>query len=149
MKNLLPKRHDLFHPFEEAFNSICDNFFSSNTLSSVKSRAAYPKMDVYIDKSQWIVEVALPGLKPSDINIEILPGTDPVLKVSGCMNESHQTKEVDYHIKELRRSSFERFLSLPHYITGDPETEMIDGILRLKWQIQEEKPPISKKITIK
>lgn len=146
MNNLIPKRSDLFFPMEDYFNSIFDNFFNDDSFNSMKSRSNYPKMDIYTD-DKWNVEVSIPGVKTEDINVEVIPGRIKMLKVSGKMGE--EKKSVDYKIKELRRSSFERIVSLPDNVEGEPEATLKDGILKLSWEITKTKEPETKKISIK
>jgi HSP20 family molecular chaperone IbpA len=152
--SLIPRREDLFAPFENYFNKIFDEFFTDSGRSCVKGRVGYPKIDVLIEKDKWIVEVAAPGATADDITVELLPcqekSTKRVLKISGRVGEEHQySSEAQYFIKELRRSSFERMIVLPEQVKGEPEATMKDGILRLTWQLPEVRAPAAKKITIR
>lgn len=158
--NLNPRRDDFFWPFEEHFNKLFNEFFGEGGLTGVKARSGYPKWDILAEDGRWKIQVALPGLKVDDISVEILPyqdetlGLEPpqqrLLRISGKMSQSHQSKEgTKYHVKELRRSQFERTLVLPEYVKGEPEATMQDGILTLSWECPEAKVPERKKIPIR
>jgi len=160
LNGLIPSRQDLFFPFEQTFNKIFDEFFSDGALSTIKGKAGYPRLDVLTSNGKWVVEVALPGVNPDDVTVEILPqhegvGVDKpakrLLKISGRMSEEHQyaDDEAKYHVKELRRSSFERSMVLPDYVEGEPEATMKNGILSLTWKVPELKVPERKTIAIK
>ena len=164
LSGLVPSRADLFFPFEQAFNKIFDEFFSDGALSTIRGKAGYPRLDILTSDGKWIVEAALPGVEPEDVTVEILPGEEKadninqtyvrisprMLKVSGKMSEDHQyTNEAKYHVKELRRSSFERSMTLPDYVEGEPEATMKNGILSLTWKVPELKVPERKTIPIK
>jgi len=156
--NHTPTRDDLFHPFEEHFNKIWDQFFGE--AANVKGRVGYPKMDILAENGQWKVQVALPGVDPSNVSVEVIPddsshvaafGIDSsgrTLKISGKMSEVNQSPNAHYHVKELRRSAFERSIRLPDYIYGDPKAVMKDGLLTLTWNMPQGQLPQKKTISI-
>ena len=150
---IAPSREELFQPFESYFNSLFDNFFHSDGLMSIKSRVGYPKLDVLTENGHWVVEVALPGVRPEEVTVEIMPAKDhgnpSILKISGRMAEDHQYEKATYHVKELRRSSFERSLVLPQYVKGEPDASMRNGILRLSWEVPDLKVPEKKTVKIR
>lgn len=151
LNGLIPRREDLLAPFESHFNKLFDEFFNEGSLSSVKGRAGYPKIDVISEKDKWIVEVAAPGVKAEDIEVEIMPhGEEKFLRIAGKMSEDRQySTEAKYHVKELRRSAFERTLLIPTHVEGEPEAVMKDGILTLSWKIPEATPTERKLVQIK
>lgn len=139
-----PNREDVFHPFQQLFDKFYDEFFSGFSSESLKSKAGFPRWDVYESDGKWVVEVWATGCRPEDISVEILPldtndlrsgGNKRVLKISGRVSVDHQLKEVTYHVRELRRSAFERSIYLPNNVDGDPEASMKDGVLRLSWDL--------------
>lgn len=155
----LPTRSDFFHPFESYFDKIFDEFFSDSTKTGVKARAGYPKMDVIQQNGKFTVEAAVPGLQAEDITVEILPKNDKcnyfpgesqtVLKISGKQLQEESRHDKNYHVKELRRSQFERYVSLPDSVEGEPEATLKNGILTLSWNCAEEVMPVKKTVPIK
>lgn len=160
-------RNELISPFEQVLDSFI-NEFSGMSPANLKAKTGYPKWDIYSTDEDWIVELAVTGCGPEDVTVEILPtdtqtlantltnkcrGYKRMLKVSGRVSEDLQHKEASkyaYLVRELRRSSFERFVYLPNEIEGDPEATMSKGILKLAWKLPEKaKKAIPKKIQIK
>jgi HSP20 family molecular chaperone IbpA len=67
------------------------------------------------------------------------------------MSEEVQTKGK-YAIRELKKSSFSRTISLPSWVQDDPDASMKDGILTLKWPLpksEEPEKPVARKIAIR
>ena len=146
----LIRREDLFAPIEQHFNKMFYRMFGSDGLQTVRDnfgRSNYPKLDVLVSDGRYIVECAVPGVKPEDVKVEILPlddkslfgidhTTSRMLKISGKMSRDYQySKNVDYAVKELRRSYFERSMIIPDDIKDDPEAVIENGILRLTWPL--------------
>jgi HSP20 family molecular chaperone IbpA len=139
---VFPSRDDLFYPFQSLFDDIYNKMTSQVAGDSMKSRN-YPRWDIYETPGFYAVEVSMPGLTPDDTKVEILPdhGGGRMLKVSGRMNREYQHGDsTKHHVRELRRSSFERYHRLPNYVQGDPTAEMKDGLLTLKWNVENTAP---------
>ena len=153
LPSLLPTRDDLFYPFQQAFDKIFEEF-SSEGLNAAKSKAGYPRMDVYQTKDAFVIQASLPGCKPEDVKVEILPDVRQLedrltLKLSGQMNEGHQVDDAKYLVRQLRRSYFEQTMILPEIVSGDPVAHMEDGILTLTWKVKPEVVQQPKLIPIK
>lgn len=159
-------RDNLFFPFEQRFDSLFRDFMSDSTLDMVRATGNYPKLDVYEDGEHWIVKAAVPGVTIDDLSVEILDakaydGNDDryrgsrqpgYVSISGQMNSEfridNENTKVSY--KELYKSKFRRDIELPHYVEGEPEAELKDGILTLKWKHNLKRPPPDvKKVAIK
>jgi HSP20 family protein len=148
-RNGLACRNDFLFPIETHFNKLFDEFFQGSLRDSVKATQGYPKMDVYEDDDKLSIKMAVPGMKLSDIKVEI--ESDKTIIISGRMSEEHTPeKNTTYHVRELRHSQFKRILQLPEYVEEDPSAELKDGILTLTWKlVQEPQPPPKKLIQIK
>lgn len=138
-------RDDFFFPIESHFNKVVDEFLSKS--SGIKASNGYPKMDVLNEDDRLVVKVAIPGVKSEDIQVEF---HDRTLKISGKMSEEHQSPEdAPYYVKELKKSSFVRHLTLPDWVNTDPEAVMKDGILKLSWDVPKKEEPQPRLIEIK
>jgi HSP20 family molecular chaperone IbpA len=152
MSTLLTTREELFWPFRQQFDKLFDRFFESDSLNAVKglSKSGYPKLDAFLEGNQYRIQASVPGVKLSDLKVEIVPlkvdGADrKVLKVSGKMEDKFQSpQEAVYHVRELRRSYFERALLLPDILIGDPDAELKDGLFTLSWLVQTKQQDDSK-----
>lgn len=132
--SLLPRRDDFFYPIEQHFDKFFRDFFSASPIGQVKSNTGFPKMNVVEDEGQFILTVAVPGMKSNDLEVNI--DSQNVLRIRGKMSSEYQTSEkAEYYVKELRQSAFERQVQLPEYIRGDPTTSLKDGLLVLSWSV--------------
>jgi HSP20 family protein len=149
----LTRREDFLFPIEAHFNKIFDQLLVGNSLKdSIKATQGYPKMDVFEEKENLVIKVAVPGLKIEDLNVEFNSNNSQVT-ISGKMSSQFETqKDSKFYVKELRQSYFCRSVNLPEYAVNDPEAFLEDGILTLKWKIPKpeiEKEQVPKKITVK
>jgi len=159
LTSLIPSRDDLFYPFQQYFDKVVDEFFTESAANTVRSKMGYPRLDVITKDGEWIVEASVPGVKLSDLHVELHPYKDDshkdapdrqVLVISGRMSDAHQHSEGShFHIRELKRSSFERRVLLPDFVTGEPEATIKDGILRLIWKVPELQKPKPTQVQIK
>jgi len=148
MTHLIPRREDLFFPLQKEFDKWFDEFFGSkrfpSLLNSVKgTRSGYPKLDVFVTDSKYRIEAAVPGVNPDDVKVEIIPQSngERCLRISGKMSHDYQySNETDYHYKELSRSRFQRVITLPKEVEGDPEAVIKDGMLTLSWELSKKLP---------
>lgn len=142
------QRNNLFHPVQEQFDKFFDSFFSDSPLNSIKANSSFPKINIF-EKDDLVIMASVSGMKPEDINIEV---EGNVLIISGRMSyEYHAPSDSLIHIRELRSTSFERKITLPDNIVGDPEALLKDGILTLKWKLKKtnQESNLSKKIKIR
>jgi HSP20 family protein len=145
--SVVPRRNDALFPVEQWVNSFFDEFWKDNPVKQL-SASTFPKMNVYEKDGQFVVTAMVPGMKSDDLTVEI---EDGVLSLSGRMSEEYRTPEGSAeYVRELRSSSFERRISLPEHVDGEPEAVMKDGVLRLSFQTkQPEQVSTAKRIAIK
>lgn len=152
----LVSRDQFFGPIEQIFDEVVNGLMGSD-FKSLKS-SGYPRMDVLDDGERFIVEVAVSGVNPEDIRVEVEPakvvGDHPyaendILHISGRM--SNVRSHAQYHIRELSRKAFRRSMYLPTYIRGDPEAVFKNGLLTLSWKLEQpvRKEPNNRLISIK
>ena len=88
-----------------------------------------PALDIYQDKNSVIVETAIPGVDPEQINISI---ENDVLTIEGKSEQKSEVEEKEYYRKEVRHGSFHRAVSLPAAVEGDnAKADYEDGILKI------------------
>ncbi len=165
MTHLIPRREDLFFPLQQQFDKLFDELFGSKRLpsflNSVKSRSGYPKLDILVTDGKYRIEVAVPGVEPDDLKIEVLQeeesapfGIDGpkhrLLRLTGRMSHDYQySNETDYHYRELTRAKFQRVIRLPDEVRGDPEAVVKNGMLTLTWSLEKPLEAEAKLIPIK
>ena len=100
---------------------------------------------MYQNDDEIVIEAALPGIKPDDIQISV---TDEVLTLKGEVKDEEETEEKAYHICEQRWGSFERTIMVPTDVVADKaKADFINGILTINLPKAEEMRP--KTITVK
>ena len=90
-----------------------------------------PAVDIREDNSEIALEVELPGIKPSDVEVVAENG---VLTIRGeKQNTSSETSEGRYHIVERTFGSFTRSFQLPTGVDEQAiEAEFNDGLLTVR-----------------
>ena len=146
IRGLMQKRDDVFFPLQTQFDRFFNDFFHDNKiLNVVKSTSGYPKMDIIEEKDKFIVRIAIPGVNPKNIKVEML---NDAVKIYGKMEEEYKSSEdAIYYVRELHKSQFSRSVALPDYIKGEPIADCKNGILTLTWTCcvdEEEKPKLIK-----
>ncbi len=127
----------------EAMDRLFDDAFTHPFAARTGWSA--PAIDMYQTDEEVIVKAALPGLKADDVQISV---TGEALTVRGEFKEKSETNDKAYHIREQRRGSFERSLTLPTAVIADKaKAGFEDGILTITLPKAEEVRP--KVITVK
>ncbi|MBT8219766.1 MAG: Hsp20/alpha crystallin family protein [Bacteroidia bacterium] len=117
--DLFPTVSSAFEPFFN-FDSPWDKFnFEMNN----------PAVNITDTDKEFMMEVAAPGMKKSDFDIEV---DNHVLTISSEEESSTETKEENYTRKEFSYSSFRRSFTLPENVLEDKiKATYKDGILKV------------------
>lgn len=133
------------------FSSWVDEFFNGDWpvfSQNFNSGITLPKVNIRETADEYFVEMAVPGMKKSDFQIEL---DNKTLVISNEKEEEQETKEDNYTRREFGYSSFKRSFSLPETVNEEEiKAEYKDGILSLHLPKREEakqKPPRSIKIS--
>jgi HSP20 family protein len=87
-------------------------------------------LDVTTTADELVVEAALPGVKPEDVDITVENGT---LTIRGQSSSERREGDGDYLLQEIRRGEFSRSLTLPTGLEPDKATASFDnGVLTLR-----------------
>ena len=116
---------NLHHEMDRTFGSL---WGGTSGMLKKNGHGFAPRAEVTSDDSAWHVRMALPGIKPKDVHVEV---TDNVLMVSG----EHTMEEEQQGAKrqtELSYGRFERSFTLPKTVNVDGVTaEFENGMLEL------------------
>lgn len=135
-----------------AFSSLIDDWFLGDIPSLFNSNfnegITLPKTNIKETIDSYFVEMAVPGLKKDDFDINL---DDQMLSISAkTKDESEETNE-NYTRKEFGYSSFKRSFTLPEHIEESKiKANYNEGILSVELPKKEEakaKPPKTIKIT--
>ena len=142
---ILARRDDFFAPLAQHFNRFWDDFFKTNPLASTNPKTIeFPKITAYEDGENFNMHVSVPGTKAENLSIQH-DATANTIKISGRMDENYRKTEKNAYLQELRTSSFERTLTLPDSVSGEPDAVLKDGILTLKWKLVTKEQPVQTK----
>jgi HSP20 family protein len=105
-----------------------------------------PALDVYTTQDAVIAKVALPGVKPGQVDVKI---ADDIVTVSGSYEEHKESTEAGYLHKELSRGSFTRSFVLPTAVEAEAATAAFeDGLLTITLPKTEEVKPKHVKVEV-
>ena len=153
-------RDPLFGQLETFFNRFFDDFCAYGKTQ--RQHTGYPRIDVYqtefpeksFQLSSYVVEVAVPGVRPEDIKVEVESGieyTSPLkvddrglvrdtapaayLHVSGKMESEPYPPNVTFLTKELTRKTFRRSIPIPTTLKDirNPVCKCKNGLLTISW----------------
>ena len=129
---------------DEVFNRDLPSVFNANFNAGL----TLPKVNIRETKDAYFVDMAVPGLKKSDFQIEL---DNKLLSISTEVEEKNELQEENFTRREFGYSSFKRSFSLPETIKEDAiKAEYKDGVLSIHLPKKEEakqKPSRSIKIS--
>src|SRR5690554_4543263 len=91
---------------EDVFNRDLPNVFSSNFNTGL----SLPRVNIKETLDSFVVEMAIPGIKKSDLQINL---DNNVLSICTETKEEIEQKKANYTRKEFGYSSFKRTFTLP------------------------------------
>jgi len=136
------------NPFGEliSLRAAMDRFFDDSVFRpagwTVSPRLA---LDISSTADSVVIEAALPGVKPEDVNVSVL---DDRLTITATTGNEVSESEDGYSYREIRRGSFSRTVTLPKSVKADAATATFEnGLLRLSIPKAEEAKPHQIQIT--
>ncbi len=130
----------------DAMDRLFDDAFTRpGGLTNGGRGRGLPAVDMYETENDVVVKMAVPGIKPEDVQISV---TGDTLSVKGEIKENTDNKDKAYHIREQRWGSFERVLTLPTDVKSEKASaEFENGVLTITLPKAEEVKP--KTISVK
>jgi len=106
-----------------------DDFFRTAMEDGTPDRLLLP-LDVTTTRDALVVEAALPGVQPDDVEITIENGT---LTITGTAAEDQLEEGASQLVREIRRGAFSRSMTLPTGLEPDKAAATFEhGVLRLR-----------------
>ncbi|WGD34498.1 Hsp20/alpha crystallin family protein [Olleya sp. YS] len=146
MSNLIPTNSGVDNSKDSKLNTFTslsswmDDLFSRNLgnefMSNFNTGMTLPAVNIKNSDDEFIVEMAVPGLKKSDFDINL---DDKILTISAETQTENEEEAQHFTRREFGYSSFKRTFTLPETV----ETEKInakyhDGILEVHLPKREE-----------
>jgi HSP20 family protein len=122
----------------EAMNQLVEESFV-RPAAGQGGKNFVPALDLSETAEGYLVEAALPGLKPEDVEITV---ENNVLTIKGETRQETDSKQRNFHRIERRFGAFQRTIGLPTTVKADAiKAELTNGVLRLEIPKAEEVKP--------
>lgn len=123
---------DSVNPF---VNSVFDNLFNDSFITD-RLVTRVPAVNITESTEAYHIELAAPGLKKSDFQINV---DKNIISISVDKKEETEVNEKTYSKKEYSYNSFTRSFTLPDTVDySNIEAEYVDGVLNVKIGKKEE-----------
>ena len=133
---------NLHHEMDRVFGNLWDETPGLGRMGDCRGFA--PAAEVTSDENAWRVRMALPGMDPQDVHVEV---TDNMLTVTG-EHTMEDEKKGENRQSEFSYGHFERSFMLPKTVNVDGVTaEFKNGMLELRLPMMEMAKP--RKIEVK
>ena len=124
------------------FNNLLDDFLGKDFYLSNGSndKNTMPFINVKENDNEYIIEVAAPGLKKENFNIEV---ENNVLTISYDLKEEKEESDKGFISREFHYNSFKKSFSIPKNEVDDSKIEASydNGILKVNLKKREEIKP--------
>ena len=126
------------------FPSLMNEFFKPDWFGGMeKFENRIPAVNIKESETGFELELAIPGQKKEDFNVEI---DDHVMTISMESKSEDQTSDEKYTRREFSYQSFKRSFTLPETVNEDKiEASYTDGILKFSLPKRDEVLPKPKK----
>lgn len=111
------------------------------------SKFSMPAVNIRNNENEFEVELAAPGLKKEDFNIEV---EENVLKLSVNKSSENVEEKDNFSRKEFNYFNFQRSFNLPKNLIDieNVQANYVDGILKVSLPKQKEMKESVKRITV-
>ncbi len=118
------------------FDDFSLNEFPSLFSSNFNTGISLPKVNIKEISDAFIVEMAVPGLKKTDFDINL---DNNILSISAELKEEHEDNDEGYTRREFGYSSFKRTFTLPETVNDSKiNASYNEGILNVHLPKKEE-----------
>jgi HSP20 family protein len=122
----------------EAMNQLMEESFV-RPAAGQNGKNFVPALDFSETAEGYLVEAALPGVKPEDVEITV---ENNVLTIKGETRQETDSKQRNFHRIERRFGAFQRTIGLPTTVKADAiKADLTNGVLRLEIPKAEEVKP--------
>jgi HSP20 family protein len=132
---------------QNRMNSLFQEFNRAGDGNDSLSTAAFvPPVDIYEDEHKIVLKLEVPGMKESDLDIQL---ENNVLTVRGERKFEKEEKEENFHRIERRYGSFYRSFTVPNTVNAENVKASYDaGVLRLELEKRPEAKPKQIKVEL-
>jgi HSP20 family protein len=124
--NNLVKRNEFWPATSTVDQFLNDTFL--NWRSEVTGGITVPKTNIAETDDEFLVEMAAPGMKREDFNVEL---DNDTLRIWSEAEDTNEEKKGSYTRREFSYRSFNRSFHLPNSVEADKiRAKYEDGLLR-------------------
>lgn len=117
-------------------DNFFERFFGEQMPSDTAAGIWTPSVDVKEDEHHYAVQVELPGLKSSDIEVQV---ENNVLFISGERRMEQKKEGENWHFVERSYGNFSRSFRLPKNVDSEHvKASYVDGLLNISIPKSEE-----------
>ncbi|WP_310992371.1 Hsp20/alpha crystallin family protein [Aequorivita marina] len=131
---------------------LLENLFSENRLDALNNYETFsiPAVNIIENLPNFVLELAVPGLKKEDFSIEVEEDTLTIASKEVEKDETDTANEKTQFLKrEFNYKSFERSFNLPENINSeDIQASYNEGVLRITLPKMEEKKALKRMVEI-
>ncbi len=132
--------------FRDAMDRLFDERLFRPLWIANGEREPVPLLDLFATPEAVIAKVALPGVKPEDVDVTI---ADDLVTITGTFKEEKEVPESGYVHKELSHGSFTRRFTVPTAVKAETATAAFkDGLLTLTLPKSDEVRPMHVKVDV-
>lgn len=135
-----PFLYDLLD-FRRNFDDVFQRFFATpyGERSREIATAWMPPMELFTDQDRIHARIALPGVKPEDVNVQVHQNQ---LTISGERKQEKEIKDEQYLQCEMSYGHFERTIQLPEGVNAEKvEASFQNGVLDVTLPMAEKSLP--------
>jgi HSP20 family protein len=132
---------------QNRMNSLFQEYNRAQGEGDALTTAAFvPPVDIYEDEHRIVLKLEVPGLRESDLDIQL---ENNVLTVRGERKFEKEEKEENFHRIERRYGSFFRSFTVPNSVNPESVKASYDaGVLKLDLEKRPEAKPKQIKVEI-
>jgi HSP20 family protein len=132
---------------QNRMNSLFQDYSRGQGEGDAVITAAFvPPVDVYEDEHKVVLKLEVPGLKESDLDIQL---ENNLLTVKGERKFEKEEREENFHRIERRYGSFFRSFTIPNTVNPESVKASYDaGVLKIELEKRAEAKPKQIKVAV-
>ncbi len=131
---------------QNRLNSAFQDYGRGNEGDVLATTAFVPPVDVYEDEHKITLKLEVPGMKESDLDIQL---ENNLLTVKGERKFEKEEKEENFHRIERRYGSFYRSFTIPNTVNPENVKASYDaGVLNIQLEKRVEARPKQIKVQV-